>query len=285
MISGVAAAAKALAPGSRVLGIEVEVSCAFQTSVRAGKLVEIVPGQSLADGLGGNPDPQTITFEFVQRYVDQIVTVSESDLAAAIVGLIEHEHLIAEGAGAAAHGGDCRPARRCGRPADCRHPFGQQHRSGATHWSTEDLRGLTSPLLVRARRQCRDAGVPRRQAVCPRPSSRGKSGRGAPVCRFDGQAAAPKSAADPAASPPVQSTPLPQRACPPTLRQGRRSESDPARRIPVERHRESDRRADDPWRPHLDRAVTRPVLRAPRTIRGTSAQTARLPRAHRLPGR
>jgi threonine dehydratase len=78
------------------------VSCAFQTSVRAGKLVEIVAGPSLADGLGGNPDPQTITFEFVQRYVDQIVTVSESDLAAAIVGLIEHEHLVAEGAGGAA---------------------------------------------------------------------------------------------------------------------------------------------------------------------------------------
>ncbi len=102
LISGVAAAAKALAPASVVVGVEVEVSCAFQTSVRAGKLVEIVPGPSLADGLGGNPDPQTITFEFIQRYVDRIVTVSESDLAAAIVGLIEHEHLVAEGAGGAA---------------------------------------------------------------------------------------------------------------------------------------------------------------------------------------
>ena len=66
------------------------------------RLVEIVAGPSLADGLGGNPDPQTITFEFMQRYVDRIVTVSESDLSAAIAGLIEHEHLIAEGAGAAA---------------------------------------------------------------------------------------------------------------------------------------------------------------------------------------
>jgi threonine dehydratase len=102
LISGVAAAVKALAPATRVFGVEVDVSCAFQTSVRAGKLVEIVPGPSLADGLGGNPDPQTITFDFVQRYVDQIVTVSETDLAAAIVGLIEHEHLVAEGAGGAA---------------------------------------------------------------------------------------------------------------------------------------------------------------------------------------
>jgi threonine dehydratase len=60
-----------------VVGVEVEVSCAFLTSVRAGKLVEIVPGASLADGLGGNPDPDTITFEPIQRLVDQIVTVSE----------------------------------------------------------------------------------------------------------------------------------------------------------------------------------------------------------------
>jgi threonine dehydratase len=102
LISGVAAAAKALAPASVVFGVEAEVSCAFQTSVCAGRLVDIVPGHTLADGLGGNPDPQTITFDFVRQYVDRIVTVSERDLAAAIVGLIEHEHLVAEGAGGAA---------------------------------------------------------------------------------------------------------------------------------------------------------------------------------------
>ena len=42
-----------------------------------------------------------ITFAFIQRLVDRIVTVSEADLAAAIAGLVEEEHLIAEGAGAA----------------------------------------------------------------------------------------------------------------------------------------------------------------------------------------
>ena len=70
--------------------------------MRAGQLVEIVPGPTLADGLGGNPDPETITFAFIQQLVDRIVTVSEADLAAAIVGLVEQEHLVAEGAGAAA---------------------------------------------------------------------------------------------------------------------------------------------------------------------------------------
>ncbi len=104
LVSGVAFAAKALTPRCEVIGVEVEASCTFQTSIRAGRLVEIVPGDTLADGLGGNPDPETITFGFIQQFVDRIVTVSEADLAAAIVGLVESEHLIAEGAGAAATG-------------------------------------------------------------------------------------------------------------------------------------------------------------------------------------
>ena len=114
LISGVATVAKAIAPDSEVVGVEVEASCAFQTSVRAGGLVNIVPGPTLADGLGGNPDPETITFEPIQRLVDRIVTVSESALAASLVGLVEKEHVIAEGAGAAA------TAAIVGRQADAR---------------------------------------------------------------------------------------------------------------------------------------------------------------------
>ena len=113
LISGVAAAAKAIA-ACEVIGVELEVSCPFQTSVRVGHLVEIKPGPTLADGLGGNPDPETITFEPIQRLVDRIVTVSEASLAAAVVGLVEAEHVIAEGAGAAA------TAAIVGRHADVR---------------------------------------------------------------------------------------------------------------------------------------------------------------------
>ena len=102
LIGGVATVARAIEPRCEIIGVEVEASNAFQQSVRAGRLVEIVPGPTLADGLGGNPDPDTITFDLIQRLVDRIVTVSESDLAAAITGLVESEHVIAEGAGAAA---------------------------------------------------------------------------------------------------------------------------------------------------------------------------------------
>jgi threonine dehydratase len=100
LISGVGTAARSINPACRVVGVEAAASCAFQTSVRAGTLVEIVPGPTLADGLGGNPDPATITFAIIQRVVDDIVTVNEDELAKGIVGLVEAEHLIAEGAGA-----------------------------------------------------------------------------------------------------------------------------------------------------------------------------------------
>ena len=109
---------KAIAPAARVIGVELEVSCPFQTSRRAGRLVPIDPGPTLADGLAGNPDPDTITYALIEGTVDDLVTVSESDLRSALIGLVEHEHLIAEGAGAAAPAGiSSRRAAVAGRRA------------------------------------------------------------------------------------------------------------------------------------------------------------------------
>ena len=101
LISGIAATMKNVDASRLVIGVELDVSHAFQASVRAGTLVEVVAGASIADGLGGNPDPDTITFAFIQRHVDRIVTVSEADLQAAVAGLVGAEHLIVEGSGAA----------------------------------------------------------------------------------------------------------------------------------------------------------------------------------------
>lgn len=100
LIGGVAATARAIAPRCDIVGIELDVSCPFQTSLRAGRLVEIVPGATLADALVGNPDPDTITWPLIQQLVTRIVTVSEADIASAVVGLVEHEHVIAEGGAA-----------------------------------------------------------------------------------------------------------------------------------------------------------------------------------------
>jgi threonine dehydratase len=101
LISGIASVIKTVAETRTVVGVELDVSCAFQASVRAGRIVQIVPGASIAEGLGGNPDPDTITFGLIERHVDRIVTVSEADLRAAVVGMVEAEHLVVEASGAA----------------------------------------------------------------------------------------------------------------------------------------------------------------------------------------
>ena len=101
LVSGVATVAKSIAESKLVIGVELDVAHAFLASVDAGRLVHIDAGASIADGLGGNPDPGTITFGFIQRWVDRIVTVSEAGLRRGVVGLVDAEHLIVEPSGAA----------------------------------------------------------------------------------------------------------------------------------------------------------------------------------------
>ena len=66
LISGIGIAVKALSPSTRVIGVEVAASCPFTKSLAAGRLVTIDVGPSLADGLTGNLDPDTITFDIVR---------------------------------------------------------------------------------------------------------------------------------------------------------------------------------------------------------------------------
>ena len=100
LVAGLAAALKADRPGVEVVGVEVEASQPFTASLAAGRIVEVQVGPTLADGLAGNMDPDNIAFPIVQRLVDRVVRVGEADLASAMRGLVQHEHLIAEGAGA-----------------------------------------------------------------------------------------------------------------------------------------------------------------------------------------
>jgi len=104
LIAAVATVVKAASPTIEVAGVEAEASHPFADSLRAGRIVEVSVGPSIADGLVGNMDPETITFSMVQRLVDRMVQVSEEQMADAIRGLVAREHVIAEGAGAAAVG-------------------------------------------------------------------------------------------------------------------------------------------------------------------------------------
>lgn len=102
LASGVGLAINAAAPEATVVGVEVEASSPFALSLEAGRITEITPRPSLADGLVGNLERGSITFPLVQQVVDDVVTISEDELARAMKGLATEERLIVEGAGAAA---------------------------------------------------------------------------------------------------------------------------------------------------------------------------------------
>jgi threonine dehydratase len=102
LASGVAIAA---AGRAETYGVEAEASCPFTRGLTAGRIVRIEVGPTLADGLAGNLDPDTITFELVRRYVARVVTVSEAEIADAIAGLFYEERLVAEGAAGVAVAG------------------------------------------------------------------------------------------------------------------------------------------------------------------------------------
>ncbi len=102
LISGIALASREIAPATQLIGVEVEASSPFTQSLAAGRIVEIDVKPTLADGLAGNLDPDTITFDIVRRNVDRVVVVSEDELRGAIRELFLSDGLKAEGAGAAA---------------------------------------------------------------------------------------------------------------------------------------------------------------------------------------
>lgn len=102
LASGMGLALKAMAPHVTIVGVEVEASSPFTLSLEAGRITEITPRASLADGLVGNLEPDSMTFPLVRQVVDRVVTVSEDDLGRAMKGLATEERLIVEGAGAAA---------------------------------------------------------------------------------------------------------------------------------------------------------------------------------------
>jgi threonine dehydratase len=102
LIGGIAIAAAAIADRVAIVGVEAAASPAFTRSLAAGRIVEVDVQPTLADGLAGNLDPDTVTFEIVRRLVSRIVTVEERRLEEAVAGIAREERLIAEAAGAAA---------------------------------------------------------------------------------------------------------------------------------------------------------------------------------------
>lgn len=99
LISGVAFAIKSLNPNVKVYGVQASGAPSMLRSVANGKIEKLDEVSTIADGIAVK-EPGDVTFQMCQKYVDGIVSVSEDEIAAAILALIEQQKLIAEGAGA-----------------------------------------------------------------------------------------------------------------------------------------------------------------------------------------
>lgn len=99
LASGVAYAVKTLKPSVRVIGVQAEGAASMFSSLSHNKIEALQNILTIADGIAVK-EPGQHTFELCQHYVDEIVTVTEDEICAAILTLIEHHKLIAEGAGA-----------------------------------------------------------------------------------------------------------------------------------------------------------------------------------------
>jgi len=99
LVSGIACALDALAPNVRVVAVQAAVCAPFLGAREAGRLLPVVGGATLADGIAVKR-PSGITLGLIERHVDEIVAVGENEIADAIVMLLMRSKLVVEGAGA-----------------------------------------------------------------------------------------------------------------------------------------------------------------------------------------
>ncbi len=100
LISGVACAVKSLKPSCKVYGVQAKGASAMADAFHAGAWSASDAAVTFADGIAVK-NPGDLTFQMAQKYVDDMVTVSDDEIAAAILNLMERQKLVSEGAGAA----------------------------------------------------------------------------------------------------------------------------------------------------------------------------------------
>lgn len=101
LISGVAFTIKALNPNIKVYGVQAAGAPSMLKSVKDGEIEELQSVSTIADGIAVKK-PGDLTYELCKKYVDEIVTVTDDEISAAILALMEQHKLVTEGAGAVA---------------------------------------------------------------------------------------------------------------------------------------------------------------------------------------
>ena len=99
LISGVAIAVKSQRPEVEVIGVQAAACAPFPASLQAGEPIAVASALTIADGIAVKR-PGGLTLELIRRWVDEVVVVSEEEVAEAMVFLLERAKLVVEGAGA-----------------------------------------------------------------------------------------------------------------------------------------------------------------------------------------
>lgn len=100
LISGSACAIKTLHPNVRVIGVNIAASPAMKRAIEVGHIIELPAGRTICEGISVRQVGE-LSFAMTKRFVDDIVTVDDEEVANAILQLLEKEKTVAEGAGAA----------------------------------------------------------------------------------------------------------------------------------------------------------------------------------------
>lgn len=101
LIAGVAYTIKQINPNCKVYGVQASGAPSMEKSIFNGEIETLSKVQTIADGIAVKT-PGDLTFDLVSKYVDGIFTVSDDEIALAILTLMEQEKLVSEGAGAVA---------------------------------------------------------------------------------------------------------------------------------------------------------------------------------------
>ncbi len=99
LASGVACAIKSVKPDCKVYGVQAAGAPSMYDSINKGEIIELESVSTIADGIAVKK-PGDLTFEMCKKYLDGVVTVTEDEIATAILTLMETQKTVAEGAGA-----------------------------------------------------------------------------------------------------------------------------------------------------------------------------------------
>ena len=101
LISGIAYTVKSINPDVKVYGVQAAGAPSMYKSIKDGKIETLDKVSTIADGIAVKK-PGDLTYEMCSKYVDDIVTVTDDEISAAILALMEQQKLVTEGAGAVA---------------------------------------------------------------------------------------------------------------------------------------------------------------------------------------